>query len=164
VSLTLDVLGSSAQPTGLAPNGTHRCVFCREEIQPSASLCPHCRSNLVPLQRLADEGAALEERVAMLEQAVATLRLANSAAPERESSAVVASVEADPPMILGIKWPHLADNIFRGLGRADRRPLARCLAARRQADRVRPVSRAIHFVHPGRQSVGGRSKPGHDGH
>ena len=111
----MDILGSSAQPTDIAPNGTHRCVFCREEIQPSASLCPHCRSNLVPLQRLADEGAALEERVAMLEQAVATLRLANSAPPERESSAVAASADADPPMILAIKWPHMADNIFLGL-------------------------------------------------
>ena len=111
----MDVLGSSAQPTGLAPNGTHRCVFCREEIQPSASLCPHCRSNLVPLQRLADEGVALEARVAVLEQAVATLRSAGSAAPERESSAVVASVDAIPPTILGIKWPHMADNIFLGL-------------------------------------------------
>src|ERR1700678_2250009 len=93
----LDVLGSSAQPTDLASNGTHRCVFCREEIQPSASLCPHCRSNLVPFQRLADEGAALEERVALLEQAVATLQLANSAGPERESPAVVASVVTVPP-------------------------------------------------------------------
>jgi hypothetical protein len=111
----LDVLGSSAPANDLAPNGTHRCVFCREEIQPFASLCPHCRSNLVPLQRLADEGAALEERVAMLEHAVATLQLANSAVAERESPAVVASVDAVPPTILGIKWPHMADNIFLGL-------------------------------------------------
>ena len=115
VSLTLDVLGSSAQPTGLAPNGTHRCVFCREEIQPSASLCPHCRSNLVPLQRLADEGVALEAGLLCssrpLRRCGRQLRLDRA----RSSSAVVASVDAIPPTILGIKWPHMADNIFLGL-------------------------------------------------
>jgi hypothetical protein len=110
----VDILGSSVQPTRLAGNGMRRCVFCREEIQPSASVCPHCRSNLVPLQRLADEGAALEERVAILEQTIATLQLAPSPTPEGKPSVVAAGVDT-VPSVSGLKWPHMIDNIFLGL-------------------------------------------------
>jgi uncharacterized membrane protein YeaQ/YmgE (transglycosylase-associated protein family) len=90
-------------------------VYCREEIHAAASVCPHCRSNLVPLQRLSDERAALEERVAVLEQSVAALRLAHPADAESGSSAIVAGVEAVPPLASGIGWPHMVDNIFLGL-------------------------------------------------
>lgn len=109
----LDTLGSSPQPTGLAPLDTRQCVFCREEIQLSASLCPHCRSNLVPLQWRANHCTALEQRIAVLEQTVGTLRLAPSAASEIKSGA--ANGDAAPSKTAEIKWPHMVDNIFLGL-------------------------------------------------
>lgn len=51
----------------------------------------------------------------MLEQTVATLRLAQPADSESQSSAATASANAAPPTMSGIKWPHMADNIFLGL-------------------------------------------------
>jgi hypothetical protein len=90
-------------------------VFCCEEIQPSASLCPHCRSNLVPLQLLSDECAVLKGRVAALEQTVATLQQAYPADPATMASTVANIPNSAPPAISGVKWPHMADNIFLGL-------------------------------------------------
>ncbi len=68
----------------------------------------------MPLQRLSDEQAALEERIAVLEQSLAALRLAGPAGPESESSAV-AGAEPFPALPSEIKWPHMADNILLGL-------------------------------------------------
>ena len=59
----VNVLGSSSMPIDAAPNGERRCVFCLEEIRPGASVCPHCGSALAPLQRFADEHAALHGRI-----------------------------------------------------------------------------------------------------
>ena len=95
----------------VALRGTRRCVFCCEEIHPSASICPHCTSNLVPLQRLSDERAALEERVAVLEQSLADLQLVQSSSP----SSITAGAEAVPLPASGIDWPHMAENIFLGM-------------------------------------------------
>ena len=66
--------GSSSQQVYAAPGGGRRCVFCLEDIRPGASVCPHCRSAFAPLQRIADEHAVLQERLATLEHEVAALR------------------------------------------------------------------------------------------
>jgi hypothetical protein len=89
------------------------CVFCREEIRPGASVCPHCGSNLEPLQMLADQYAALEERLAAIEQALALPREAAAASPEPE---VVPKQVQDTGLVTTvIKWPHMVDNILLGL-------------------------------------------------
>ena len=111
----MDTLGASPPPGGLAPSDTSRCVFCREQIHPSASVCPHCRSNLVPLQRLSDEQAVLEERIAVLEQSLAALQTATYTDPDHRSSAIAASAEPVATLQSEIKWPHMADNILLGL-------------------------------------------------
>jgi len=108
----LDTVSSSPALTGVAIRGTRRCVFCCEEIHPSASICPHCTSNLVPLQRLSDEQAMLEERVVVLEQSLPHLRLAQSSSP----SSITAGTESVPlPPLSGMNWPHMAENIFLGM-------------------------------------------------
>ena len=64
----MDALGSSSSRSArrLAAGASACSDF--EEIWPGASVCPHCGSNLAPLQALADKQAALEERVAALER------------------------------------------------------------------------------------------------
>lgn len=110
----MNALGSSSQPVDAAPGGGRHCVFCLEEIRPGASVCPHCGSSLAPLQRLADQNAVLEERLAALEQEMSALQAAGGrAAVEVETAA--ASPGADPSVAAGITWPHMADNIFLGL-------------------------------------------------
>ncbi len=110
----MDTLGSSPQPANLPQSGTTHCVYCREEIHAAASVCPHCRSNLVPLQRMSDDRAALEARVVVLEQSVATL-LAPSEDADSRAPAIVAGAEAAARQSSGIGWPHMVDNIFLGL-------------------------------------------------
>jgi hypothetical protein len=91
-------------------------VFCLEAIRPGASVCAHCGSPLGPLQRFADERAALEQRIAALEQDVASLRLASDekgAVEEQSLSAHSdAATRASRPETT---WPHMVDNIFLGL-------------------------------------------------
>ena len=111
----MDIVSPSPAPADVAVRGTRPCVFCCEEIHPSASICPHCTSNLVPLQRLSDERAALEERVAVLEQSVAALLLAQSASAESSPSPIAAVVEAVPSPPSGINWAHMAENVFLGM-------------------------------------------------
>ncbi len=69
----------------------------------------------MPLQRLSDEKDALEARVAALEQAVETLRLTPPADPDARSPEIDAEADAVIPTVSGIRWPHMADNIFLGL-------------------------------------------------
>jgi hypothetical protein len=107
--------GRLPEPADTAFRGIHRCVFCCEEIYSTASICPHCRSNLVPLQRLSDERAALEERVAMLEQTVAELQLAQPASAESTSASIAIGAEAATLQASGMNWRHVADNIFLGM-------------------------------------------------
>jgi hypothetical protein len=90
---------------------TRQCVFCMEEIRPGASVCPHCGSNLAPLQSLADRAAALEERLAALEQELAALSTARSEQPGAE----VEETTRPEPSGVDIKWPHMADNLLLGL-------------------------------------------------
>jgi hypothetical protein len=90
------------------------------------------------LQWIADDTAALAERIAALEETVATLRCAPPADPK--ASAVTASVEPAAPMMSGVKWPHMADNIFLGL--------VTLIAAHWLANSVgdRPVFRLVALV------------------
>ena len=107
----LDTARPSPETADVTLRGTRRCVFCCEEIHPSASTCPHCTSNLLPLQRLEDERAALEERVAVLEQSLAELQKAQSSTP----SATAEGVEAVRLPASWINWPHMAENVFLGM-------------------------------------------------
>ena len=91
-------------------------MFCLAEIRPGASVCSHCGNALGPLQRFADEQAALEQRVAVLEQDMASLRL------EREGKEVASGPTLSTDANIAIPasrsngtWPHMADNIFLGL-------------------------------------------------
>jgi hypothetical protein len=111
----MDAVCPSPGSADVALLGTRRCVFCCGEIHPSALICPHCTSNLVPLQRLSDERAAQQERVAVLEQSVAELLLAQSANAESSPSSIAAGVEAVPLPTSGINWPHMAENVFLGM-------------------------------------------------
>jgi hypothetical protein len=100
----MDSLGASSPEATAADSGVTRCVYCLEAIHQAAAVCPHCRTNLVPLQRLSDERAALERRVAALEDSLATLHATGQKAAE---SATAAAAPAGP------NWPHMVDNIFR---------------------------------------------------
>jgi hypothetical protein len=64
----VNVLRSAPQPVDSAQAIGRQCVFCLEGIRLGASVCPHCGSNLAPLQDLADKDAALEERLTTLER------------------------------------------------------------------------------------------------
>ena len=87
-------------------------MFCLEEIRPGTSVCPHCRSNLAPLQGLADKNAALEQRLSALEQAVAELQAAHTG----EVPEATAADEPDVAAVrAGTRWPHMFDNIVLGL-------------------------------------------------
>jgi hypothetical protein len=109
-------LGSSPQPVNTAPGGLRQCVFCLEEIRPGASVCPHCGSALAPLQGFADKHAALEARLASLEQEVAALRVASGEQVAAEAAAAAPPGDAlSPALGAEIRWPHMADNIFLGL-------------------------------------------------
>jgi hypothetical protein len=110
--MIVNTIDLPARSTETATNGPRQCVFCREEIRPGASVCPHCGSTLAPLQAFADRQTALEQRLAALEQALATLRVSADAAAVPAATATEA---ADPALGAGINWPHMADNIFLGL-------------------------------------------------
>jgi hypothetical protein len=93
-------------------NGLRQCVFCREDIRPGASVCPHCGGTLTPLQDFADRQAALEQRLAALEAALAAQQTDSAAnAPVEVPATAVVSVSPRTE----IRWPHMADNIFLGL-------------------------------------------------
>jgi hypothetical protein len=87
---------------------TRQCVFCKEDIRQGASVCPHCGSNLAPLQSLADRAAVLEERLTALEQELAVM---NAAMPER-SEMQAAEITQPEPSGVDLKWPHMADNLL----------------------------------------------------
>ena len=89
------------------------CVFCLEDIRPGASVCPHCGGVLGPFQRLLADQAALEARLAALEQDVAALRPTPA---EVLTTADVSSAAAPvQPQAVAFGWPHMADNLFLGL-------------------------------------------------
>lgn len=91
-------------------------MFCLEEVQVGASVCPHCGSNLAPLQGLAEKHAALEDRIIALEQAIAARRAANAGDANADEAAFSPPADtAGPPTRTEIGWPHMADNIFLGL-------------------------------------------------
>ena len=90
-----------------------RCVYCLEDIRPGASVCPHCGGVLAPFQRLLVDQAALEARLATLEQEVAASRTLPTEAP---APAEVAAPDAPTrPHAAAFGWPHMADNLFLGL-------------------------------------------------
>jgi hypothetical protein len=89
------------------------CVFCMEDVKPGASVCPHCGGVLVPFQRLLVDQAALEARLAALEQEVAALRpMPSEPTAPGDASSVTAPT---PPQAAIVGWPHMADNLFLGL-------------------------------------------------
>jgi hypothetical protein len=90
-------------------------VFCLEEIRPGASVCPHCHSNLTPLQGFAERQAALEERLAGLERDIAALRTAAASDGASTAAPAAPASPAAPAMAADIRWPHMVDNIFLGL-------------------------------------------------
>ena len=111
----VSALGSS-RSTEIATNELRQCVFCREEIRPGASVCPHCRGTLAPLQGFADKQAALEGRLAALEQEVAALRAGEAELAAVEGDPAPAPAAPSSPSVRAeFKWPHMADNIFLGL-------------------------------------------------
>lgn len=112
----MNALGSLSQPTAPAPCAMRQCVFCLEDIRAGASVCPHCGSNLSPLQDLADKQTALDLRLAALEQEIAAQRAmaveqasANHTAPAAPREATALANKTD------IRWPHMLDNVFLGL-------------------------------------------------
>jgi hypothetical protein len=112
----VDTLGSSPPTAAPAPPATRVCVFCQEEIRPGASVCPHCGSNLAPLQSLADQNAALANRLAALEQEVILLR--ESAVRQAEVPAPAAAPDNASPVSarsMAFMWPHMVDNLLLGL-------------------------------------------------
>ena len=112
----MNVLRSAPQPVDSAQAIGRQCVFCLEGIRLGASVCPHCGSNLAPLQDLADKDAALEERLTALEREVAALQGASvEQVPAEETTASMPAGPAGPSSPLAIKWPHMIDNIFLGL-------------------------------------------------
>lgn len=112
----MDELRSSPPSAETATSGPRQCVFCREEIRPGASVCPHCGGTLTPLQDLADKNTALEQRLAALEQEIGALRAGrvDQVAADGVPAPAVADASS-PSLVAGIKWPHMADNIFLGL-------------------------------------------------
>jgi len=112
----VDTIGSSRPSIPAAATGRRQCVFCCEDIRPGAVVCPHCGGNLAPLQALADKHAALEERLAALEQEVAAHRDAAVRQSATEKPAVpVPSQSQSAGLGANLRWPHMADNIFLGL-------------------------------------------------
>ncbi len=67
------------------------------------------------MQRISDERAALEERVAVLERTIAAMRLTRPADTEAGPVGVMAGAPVVPPPVPWIKWPHMVDNLFLGL-------------------------------------------------
>ncbi|HME25432.1 MAG TPA: zinc ribbon domain-containing protein [Acetobacteraceae bacterium] len=112
--MMVNALGSSSRSTQTATNELRQCVFCREEIRPGASVCPHCGGTLTPLQGFADKQAALEQRLAALEQEVAALRAGGLEQAAVEGDPAPAAAPS-PSVRAEFKWPHMADNIFLGL-------------------------------------------------
>ena len=112
----VNAVGSPFQPMPMAPSGRHQCVFCLEDIQLGASVCPHCGSNLAPLQAFADKQAALEERIAVLEAEMTARRPTGAEQWSASEAASSASAEtAAPSTVTDIKWPHMVDNLLLGL-------------------------------------------------
>jgi hypothetical protein len=112
----MNALSSSSEPANDRRGGGRQCVFCLEDIRAGASTCPHCGSNLAPLQQFADKHAELQERIIALEQEVGALRanwvekVAIGDASDQAPTDPVA-----PLLRAEIKWPHMADNIILGL-------------------------------------------------
>jgi len=102
-----DEASRSAESINIGPR---LCIFCCEEIRPGASVCPHCGGTLVPFQNFADRQAAMEQRLAALEEAVAA-----QSVEDRRKSADAVTITSDGPRSMELKWPHMADNIFLGL-------------------------------------------------
>ena len=91
-------------------------MFCLEDIRAGASVCPHCGSNLNPLQDFAAKQTALEERLAALEQEIAAQRaIAVEQAPANEAASAAPSESTASANGTEIRWPHMLDNIFLGL-------------------------------------------------
>ena len=91
-------------------------MFCLEDIQLGASVCPHCGSNLAPLRAFADKQAALEERIAVLEAEMTARRPTGAEQWSASEAASSASAEtAAPSTVTDIKWPHMVDNLLLGL-------------------------------------------------
>jgi hypothetical protein len=112
----VDTLASSPPSAGPATQAARVCVFCQEEIRPGASVCPHCGSNLAPLQSLADRNAALEARLAALEQEVILLR--DPGVRPAGAPAPAAVFDGPAPMAarsMVLMWPHMVDNLLLGL-------------------------------------------------
>lgn len=95
-----------------ATSAIRQCVFCLEEVRQGASVCPHCGSNLAPLQSFADKNAALEQRLSTLEHLVAELQSARADLALEDAAAE----ESDVVVVhAGMRWPHMFDNIVLGL-------------------------------------------------
>lgn len=69
----------------------------------------------MPLQRLSDERAVLEDRVAVLERSVAELQLAHPASADSMPSSFASGTEVVALRASGMNWRHVADNIFLGM-------------------------------------------------
>ena len=99
----MNALKAAIQPGGAAQPIGRQWVICLEGIRPGASVCPHCRTNLAPLQALADRDTALEERVTAPRQWLQKTRLLCACGP------------TSPSPHTEIKWSHMIENIFRRL-------------------------------------------------
>ena len=116
-------------------------MFCLEDIQLGASVCPHCGSNLAPLQAFADKQAALEERIAVLEAEMTARRPTGAEQWSASEAASSASAETAAPFtVTDIKWPHMVDNLLLGL--------AALLAAHWLATTLPESNRAVFVLSP----------------
>src|SRR5262249_48501709 len=111
----MQALSSSPKGADDRRDARRQCVFCCEDIRPGASTCPHCGSNLAPVQAFADKYVDLEARVIALEQEVEALRAERVGQPDVVAVVDQAPVEPVAPVEMEFKWPHMADNIILGV-------------------------------------------------